>query len=139
MLTLRRRRRLHDRDAVRHRAGVARVADRRDGRAAIGRRPRRQASRWTPACGSGVVVTEVALSFILLIGAGLMLRSFVALGRVHPGFDPNHVLTLLPAVAAARSRRSARRSTQQLRERLQAIPGVSRRDGGDAAAARRRC
>src|SRR5207237_10105916 len=44
----------------------------------------------------GIVVAEVALSFILLVGAGLMLRSFVALGRVHPGYDPASVLTFFP-------------------------------------------
>jgi putative ABC transport system permease protein len=43
----------------------------------------------------GVIVTEVALSFILLIGACLMLRSVIALGRVNPGYDPNNVLTFV--------------------------------------------
>ena len=65
----------------------------------------------------------MALSFVLLIGAGLMLRSFVALGRVHPGFDPNHVLTFnLPSQLPQPAQRAAFK--QQLRERLQAIPGV---------------
>jgi len=71
----------------------------------------------------GVVVAEVALSFILLIGAGLMLRSFVALGRVHPGFDPNKVLTFsLPAQFPQAAQRAAFK--QQVRERVLAIPGV---------------
>jgi putative ABC transport system permease protein len=70
-----------------------------------------------------VVVTEVALSFILLIGAGLMLRSFLALGRVNPGYDPNHVLTfLLPAQQPQPGQRAAFK--QQVRARLAAIPGV---------------
>ena len=70
-----------------------------------------------------VVVVEVALSFVLLVGAGLMLRSFVALGRVHPGFDPNHVLTfLLPAQFPQPGQRAAFK--QQVRDRLRAIPGV---------------
>jgi putative ABC transport system permease protein len=71
----------------------------------------------------GVVVTEVALSFILLVGAGLMLRSFVALGQVHPGFDPNNVLTFsLPAAFPQAAQRAAFK--KQVRERLGAIPGV---------------
>jgi putative ABC transport system permease protein len=71
----------------------------------------------------GVVVTEVALSFILLIGAGLMLRSFVALGRIHPGFDPANVLTFsLPANLPQAAERAAFK--RQVRERLLAIPGV---------------
>jgi predicted permease len=70
-----------------------------------------------------VVVTEVALSFILLIGAGLMLRSFVALGRVNPGFDPNNVLTFfLQPQAREPGQRAA--FMQQVRQRLLAIPGV---------------
>src|SRR2546425_3664056 len=72
---------------------------------------------------SGVVVTEVALSFVLLVGAGLMLRSFVALGRVDPGYDPNNVLTffLQPRAPEAGERAAF---MQQARERLLAIPGV---------------
>ena len=72
----------------------------------------------------GVVVTEVALSFILLVGAGLMLRSVVALGRVNPGYDPNNVLTfLLQSRAQQPEERDA--FNQQVREQLLAIPGVS--------------
>src|SRR5206468_9609235 len=40
-----------------------------------------------------LVGVQVALAVTLLAGAGLLLRSFQALGRVAPGFDPSHVLT----------------------------------------------
>lgn len=72
---------------------------------------------------NGVAVVEVALSFVLLIGAGLMVRSVLALARVNPGYDPSNVLTFfLPA----RSRDEAQREafTQHMRTRLRAIPGV---------------
>jgi putative ABC transport system permease protein len=73
---------------------------------------------------SGVVVTEVALSFVLLIGAGLMMRSVIALGRVNPGFDPNNVLTFfLQSQAPQPEERAA--FNRQVRQRLLGIPGVS--------------
>jgi predicted permease len=73
---------------------------------------------------SGVVVTEVALSFILLVGAGLMLRSVMALAQINPGFDPNNVLTF---ILQAQSRKADERAVfnRQVRERLAAIPGVT--------------
>ena len=73
---------------------------------------------------SGVVITEVALSFILLVGAGLMLRSVLALAQVKPGYDPNNVLTF---VLQSRARQPEERAVfnQQVRQRLLAIPGVS--------------
>jgi predicted permease len=73
---------------------------------------------------SGVIVVEVALCFILLIGSGLMLRSFAALNRVDPGFDPENVLTF---VANARGTQPDERAAwkQQMVERLGALPGVS--------------
>jgi putative ABC transport system permease protein len=70
-----------------------------------------------------VVVVEVALSFALLVGSGLMLRSFVALQRVDPGFDPSHVLTfILPARAQQPEARAA--FITQVTARLRALPGV---------------
>ena len=73
---------------------------------------------------AGVVIVEVALSFALLVGSGLMLRSFLALQRVDPGYDPNHLLTfILPARARDQEARAV--FMRQVTERLRALPGVT--------------
>jgi putative ABC transport system permease protein len=71
-----------------------------------------------------VVAGEVALSFVLLIGAGLMLRSFAELQRAYPGYQPSGVLTF--AVENVRSRGPEDRAlfVRELRRRLAALPGV---------------
>jgi len=72
------------------------------------------------------VVVEMAMALILLVGAGLMVRSLAALWRVDPGFNPRHAITFglslptTPATTAAETRARLR----QLDEKLQAIPGV---------------
>jgi predicted permease len=72
---------------------------------------------------SGVVIAEVALSFVLLIGSGLMLRSMIALQHVDPGFEARGVLTFL--LAGLRGQGPQRAVTvQQVRERLRALQGV---------------
>lgn len=75
---------------------------------------------------SVVVMAEVALSFVLLIGSGLMFRSFVELERVNPGFDPGHLLTFRVLGAGLTRREPAERAVfvKQTEERLAAIPGV---------------
>ena len=75
------------------------------------------------ALRSGVVVAEVALSFVLLIGSGLMLRSFAALHQVDPGFDPAGVLTFIAQARGNEAQRIA--FMQQVRERIGALPGVT--------------
>jgi putative ABC transport system permease protein len=71
-----------------------------------------------------VVVAEVALSFVLLVGAGLMVRSFIELSRVPPGFDPRGVLTFQVGARAGRSAQEVEAFKRQLGEALRAIPGV---------------
>ncbi|MGA9887210.1 MAG: ABC transporter permease, partial [Candidatus Acidiferrales bacterium] len=73
------------------------------------------------------VVTEMALAVVLLIGAGLMLRSLARLWSVNPGFDPHNVLIFyvaLPPAMDNASPPSIRASLLQLHDRLAALPGV---------------
>ena len=54
---------------------------------------RTTASRSRQTLRAALVIAQVAVSFVLLIGAGLMIRSFLKLGRENPGFQPDHVLS----------------------------------------------
>ncbi len=75
---------------------------------------------------SALVVGEVALSLVLLIGAGLMLRSFVALQSVQPGFNPQGVLTYNISLPFFSYRTPPERVQffQRMEERVAALPGV---------------
>ncbi len=75
-----------------------------------------------------VVMAEVALSFVLLIGSGLMFRSFLDLQRIDPGFDPHHLLTFqLVGDPLAQGKPEQRAVVvRQIEDRLRAIPGVQR-------------
>jgi len=73
---------------------------------------------------NGVVVAEVALAFVLLIGSGLMLRTFLAIQRVNVGFDPQRLLTFQLLGNAGKTPQEAATFKRQLREQLHAIPGV---------------
>jgi putative ABC transport system permease protein len=73
-----------------------------------------------------LVVSEVALSLVLLIGAGLMLRTLLQLSSVRPGFDPNNVLTAaLPVPGTKFSTPAAQISfCDRLLQQVRATPGV---------------
>jgi putative ABC transport system permease protein len=73
-----------------------------------------------------LVISEVALAMVLLIGAGLMMRSLTRLLEVSPGFDPHNLLTFNFRLAAARYNEASRITAfnQQLLPRLETIPGV---------------
>jgi putative ABC transport system permease protein len=81
-------------------------------------------SRWG-LLPNAVVVLEVALSFVLLIGSGLMVRSFIELQRINPGFDARNVLTfrLLGGRSGPEPQKRAA-FMHEIQERLRAIPGV---------------
>jgi putative ABC transport system permease protein len=73
-----------------------------------------------------LVVAQVALSLVLLVGAGLMARSFVRLESVDPGFDPENVLTGRIQLAGQRYRASATATAffDELLDRVRRLPGV---------------
>ena len=85
----------------------------------------------TPGLGPGhllrstVVVAEVALSFVLLIGSGLMFRSFLELRRVDPGYDPHGLLTFFVTRDWQLTRQQGRLALlRETQDRLRALPGV---------------
>ena len=74
-----------------------------------------------------LVVTEVALALVLLTGAGLLIRSAIALNDVNPGFDPRGVVAgrvSLPAVTYE-TPEQVTRAFERIEESLAAVPGVS--------------
>jgi putative ABC transport system permease protein len=86
----------------------------------------------TSGIGSGallrntVVMAEVALSFVLLIGSGLMFRSFLKLEEIDPGFDPHHLLTFqLQGIRLNRKTPEQRAALiHVVTQQLKSIPGV---------------
>lgn len=77
---------------------------------------------------NGVVVVEVALSMVLLIGAGLMVRSFIELANVSPGYEAEGVLTFSAAAPFAAYPQPAERHRYnvEVQRRLEALPAVER-------------
>ncbi len=78
------------------------------------------------ASGRGIlVVVEVALAMILLVGSGLLMRSFAKLVTIDPGFDPQHVLTVrLTIPPRGMTEDSMPAFYTELIDRLRALPGV---------------
>ena len=74
---------------------------------------------------SAVVVAEVALCFVLLVGSGLMFRSFQALQQIDAGFDPHGVLTFRTLFGTPLRTPDARAAAiRQMHDALASIPGV---------------
>jgi predicted permease len=73
---------------------------------------------------SGLVVLEIAVSLVLLVGAGLLLRGFVVLSNTEPGLVAENVLTAHLAVPASQLEGSTRRFFRPLLEDVRRLPGV---------------
>ena len=73
---------------------------------------------------SALIAAEIALSLILLVGAGLMMKSFVRLTQVNPGFDPDRLLIF--NIGLPLSADPARQTSfyQEVVERIKSVPGV---------------
>jgi predicted permease len=72
------------------------------------------------------VAVEVALALVLLVGAGLMVRTLAALWRVNPGFNPSHAITFNLSLAATPTTTSAdtRARLRNFDDKMGSIPGV---------------
>lgn len=74
---------------------------------------------------SGLIIAEIAMALVLLTGAGLLVRSFVALERTPVGFDP-HQLVALDVIMGMRAPPAERRALERtILDRLRATPGVT--------------
>jgi predicted permease len=92
----------------------------REGSARTSAGARRQRTRST------LVVLETALSLVLLVGAALMIRTFLALRNVQPGFQAASVLTMSTSLAGQKYETAAgvERLATEITRRLEALPGV---------------
>ncbi len=83
----------------------------------------RRQRRWQ----QGLVVAQTALAFVLLVGAGLLLRGFVRFSAVSPGFEIRHLAALTLNLPEKRYPSAAQRREfyERLRERVAALPGVT--------------
>ncbi|MGH9939244.1 MAG: FtsX-like permease family protein, partial [Blastocatellia bacterium] len=75
---------------------------------------------------NALIVIEVAMSVVLLIGAGLMIRSFIRLQQVDPGFNPSDVRTIVFSLPKNKYREKDQQAAfyTQMIERVAALPGV---------------
>jgi predicted permease len=75
---------------------------------------------------SFLVITEVAVSFLLLIGAGLLIQSFMRVQAVEPGFDPHNTLALRLSLPKGkyRDRAAVTQFSERLLPKIQSLPGV---------------
>ena len=83
-------------------------------------------SRRSRRMRSVLVVSEIAMALVLLIGAGLMLKSFIHLQSINPGFNTENLLTAQVALPEQKYKEWEQRSSffQRAMERIRSLPGV---------------
>lgn len=98
----------------------------RSSEAGLGGRPTRRSTRGRGKPASAVIAGQVALSVVLLMGAGLLLRSFASLQHVRPGFEPRGLATFRISLPGGRFGGPSERAAFMKRytNRLRALPGV---------------
>lgn len=86
----------------------------------------RQSSGGSNRLRSGLVVFEIALSVVLLVGAGLLMRSFMSLMNTNPGFNPEQVITMNMVLPSAKYKEPAQKVAfySELVQRARSVPGV---------------
>ena len=86
----------------------------------------RQTSGSSHRLRSSLVVFEFALSLVLLVGAGLLTRSFLSLLKTDPGFNPDHLLTMNLMLPGAKYKDDPARAAfyEELVQRVKTYPGV---------------
>jgi len=101
--------------------GKARLADQLKGAGRSG-----SSDRQRIRIRGAFVVTQVSMAVLLMVGSGVLLRSFANLRAVDPGFDPDNVLTLHLSVSPTKyeDNSAAVRFFEQVGDRLRALPGV---------------
>jgi putative ABC transport system permease protein len=81
--------------------------------------------RWGTGSRSALVIAEIAMAMMLLVGAGLLIRSFLKLSSVDPGYDPSGVLTFQLALPGGRYPvPQIKELAEQLVAQLEKMPGV---------------
>jgi predicted permease len=77
-----------------------------------------------PIMRSGLVVIEIALAMVLLVGAGLLTRSFVKLQSIDPGFNAENVLAMKVSVAGTPNAAKRGEFFREVVRRMESLPGV---------------